>query len=75
MVRVNFRESTVLTIAHRLKTITDSDRIIVMDADLRMSCLPGGGRVQIPVGQTSEEQTGWVVIEDKQARSCKPSGR
>lgn len=31
-VRKQFQDCTVLTIAHRLKTIIDSDRIIVMDA-------------------------------------------
>ena len=40
MVRVNFRESTVLTIAHRLNTIIDSHRIIVMDAGLIAECGP-----------------------------------
>jgi ATP-binding cassette, subfamily C (CFTR/MRP), member 1 len=34
MVRVNFKDCTVLTIAHRLNTIIDSDRVIVMDAGL-----------------------------------------
>lgn len=40
MVRVDFRECTALTIAHRLNTITDSDRIIVMDAGLIAECGP-----------------------------------
>jgi ABC-type multidrug transport system fused ATPase/permease subunit len=32
LVRERFKESTILTIAHRLNTIYDSDRVLVMDS-------------------------------------------
>jgi len=37
-IRSEFRESTVLTIAHRLDTIMDSDRVLVMDRGTVLEC-------------------------------------
>lgn len=49
MIRHKFKDSTVLTIAHRLHTIIDSDQIMVLDngvaaeIDKPRSLLNGGG--------------------------------
>ena len=32
MIRTEFKSATVLTVAHRLHTIMDSDRVLVLDA-------------------------------------------
>ena len=50
MVRVNFKDCTVLTIAHRLNTIIDSDRVIVMDGGLMAEFGPPEALLKNEVG-------------------------
>ncbi|CAG2066011.1 unnamed protein product, partial [Timema podura] len=38
-IRRNFSNCTVLTIAHRLNTVMDSDRVMVMDAGTMVACI------------------------------------
>ena len=40
MVRASFKKCTVLTIAHRLNTIVDSDRVLVLDQGEVAECGP-----------------------------------
>lgn len=39
-IRIRFKDCTVLTIAHRLHTIMDSDRVMVLQAGQLMVCFP-----------------------------------
>ena len=38
MVRVEFAQATLITVAHRLHTIADFDRVLVMDAGRAAEC-------------------------------------
>ncbi|XP_062560530.1 ATP-binding cassette sub-family C member 4-like [Armigeres subalbatus] len=49
-IRVKFAECTVLTIAHRLNTIMDSDRVLVMDAGESVEFGTPHDLLQMPVG-------------------------
>ena len=62
MVRVNFKPCTVLTIAHRLNTIIDSDRIMVMDAGLL-------GEMGPPVDLLSKEGGQFKALWDRHQKS------
>lgn len=37
-IREKFTDSTVITVAHRLNTVIDSDRVLVMDAGIAVEC-------------------------------------
>jgi ATP-binding cassette, subfamily C (CFTR/MRP), member 1 len=62
MVRVNFKDCTVLTIAHRLNTIIDSDRVIVMDAGLMAEFGP-------PEALLKNEEGAFKSLWDKHQKS------
>lgn len=49
-IKKNFSEFTVLTIAHRLNTIMESDKILVMDAGKVVEFAPPLALLQIPDG-------------------------
>ncbi|CAH0405961.1 unnamed protein product [Chilo suppressalis] len=59
-IRKHFADCTVLTVAHRLHTVADSDRVVVMDAGRIVECGHPHDLLQIPEGQFSRmvEQLG-----------------
>ena len=60
-IRQDFKDSTVVTIAHRLNTIMDYDRILVLDSgcliefDTPMNLLKNGGLFHSMVSETGKE--------------------
>lgn len=53
-IRIKFAECTVLTIAHRLHTVMDSDRVLVMDAGESVEFGTPHDLLQMPVGVFKE---------------------
>ncbi|XP_055606094.1 ATP-binding cassette sub-family C member 4-like [Uranotaenia lowii] len=53
-IRIKFAECTVLTIAHRLNTIMDSDRVLVMDAGEAVELATPWELLEMPVGVFKE---------------------
>lgn len=49
-IKTNFADFTILTIAHRLNTIMESDKILVMDAGKVVEFAPPLALLQIPEG-------------------------
>jgi ABC-type transport system involved in Fe-S cluster assembly fused permease/ATPase subunit len=49
-IRSSFKECTVITIAHRLNTIIDSDRIIVMENGHIVVRSPSGSKIKTSPG-------------------------
>ena len=47
-VRREFKDSTVVTIAHRLDTVLDNDRVMVMEEGRVVECGPPGRLAQDP---------------------------
>lgn len=58
MIRENFKDATVLTIAHRLNTIMDSDRILVLE-DGRIA------ELDTPTNLLSKEEGHFKAMVDK----------
>lgn len=63
-IRRRFAHCTVLTVAHRLHTIMDSDRVLVMDAGRAEEFGPPHEILQLPAGIFREmvESTGEFLI-------------
>ena len=45
-IRTRFRDCTVITIAHRIKTVMDSDRIFVLDAGVLIESGPPAALIE-----------------------------
>lgn len=64
-IRERFAECTVLTVAHRLHTIIDSDRVLVMDAGVNIEFDSPYSLLQIEKGifRGMVEALGWKEYE------------
>ncbi|KAJ8967793.1 hypothetical protein NQ317_014819 [Molorchus minor] len=65
-IRDNFKDCTVLTIAHRLNTIMDSDKVLILDAGQAVEFGPPHELLQNPDGAFTKmvKETG-TIMEDR----------
>jgi ATP-binding cassette, subfamily C (CFTR/MRP), member 4 len=74
-IRIKFKHCTVMTIAHRLHTIMDSDRVLVMDAGRVVEFAPPGQLLDDPHSHLARmaHQTGAANVQNLRQRSSHQS--